>query len=272
MLAPWRLVLGLTLAVVEAGCAPAGPGYDALVAEGQDLMERGESGRALEVFIRAHRSHPDRMQPYVYIASLCAETGVPEVGIPILREAVAREDRNQGRYHFLLAVLLERADDPRAAEQSYRSCIELSPEFAPARANLGQLLFTGGRNREALEVMDTATRHFPDDSVLALQYAEMLLRAGRVDEAAGRVREILDAGQPPPQTHYLMGLIDLQRARYDDAREQLQEAVAEDPGDSRAWYQLANACDRLGDSSCEALALERFEKAFRRGLGDGAVD
>jgi predicted Zn-dependent protease len=260
------------MAVTGTGCAPGRPGYDALVAEGRTLMERGEAGRALEVFIRAQQSHPDRKEPYVYIASLCERLGLPEVGIPILQEAVGRDDPNRARYHFMLAVLLESADEPREAEESYRSCIELAPGFAPAWANLGQLLFTGGRNREALELMDETTRRFPGDPVLRLQYAEMLLRDGSVDEAERRVREILDSGQAPPQSHYLMGLIDLQRARYDDARDRLERAVAEDPDDPRAWYQLANACGRSGDSSCEALALERFATAFRRGLGGGSVD
>jgi tetratricopeptide (TPR) repeat protein len=261
------VVMGLGL-----GCAPGRPGYDALVAEGRTLMERGEAERALEVFIRAQQGHPDRNEPYVYIASLCESLGLPEVGIPILKAAVARDDPNRARYHFMLAVLLESAGKPRDAEQSYRSCIELDPGFAPARANLGQLLFTGGRNREALELMDETTRRFPGDPVLRLQHAEMLLRDGRIDEAERRVVEILDSGQAPPQSHYLMGLIDLQRARYDAARKRLERAVAEDPDDLRAWYQLANACGRSGDSSCEALALARFEAVFRRGLSGGSVD
>ena len=260
------------MVVMGMGCASGRPGHDALVAEGRTLMERGEAGRALEVFIRAQQANPDRNEPYVYIASLCESLGLPEVGIPILREAVGRDDPNRARYHFMLAVLLESADRPRDAEQSYRSCIELDPGFAPARANLGQLLFTGGRNLEALELMDETTRRFPGDPVLRLQYAEMLLRDGRIDEAEERVVEILDSGQAPPQSHYLMGLIDLQRARYNAARERLERAVAEDPDDLRAWYQLANACGRSGDGSCEARALGRFEAAFRRGLGGGSVD
>jgi len=260
------------MAVVGTGCAPGAPGYDALVAEGRTLMERGEARPALEVFLRAQQNHPEREEPYVYIASLCETLGIPEVGIPVVREALSRDDPNRARYHFMLGVLLESADDPRGAEESYRGCIELDPGFAPARANLAQLLFTGGRNREALDLMEETTRSFPGDPVLRLQYAEMLLRDGDIDEAERGVREILDSGQAPSQSHYLMGLIDLQRARYDDARERLEKAVAEDPDDPRAWYQLANACGRSGDSSCEALALERFDTAFRRGLGDGSVD
>jgi hypothetical protein len=45
--------------------------------------------------------------------------------------------------------------------------------------------------------------------------------------------------------------------------------VEEDPEDMRAWYQLANACARLGDAVCETRALEAFEKIFRREVGDG---
>lgn len=242
------------------------------MAEGRALAQRGEPARALDVFLRARESQPQRKDPYIRIASLCEALGVPEVGIPLLREAVALDDDNRGRYHFMLAILLEAADDPRAAEESYRSCIALEPDFAPARANLGQLLFRGGRSREALELMAETTRRFPSDPVLRLQYAEMLLRDGAVDEAEAQVRGILDAGDPPPQSHYLMGLIDLQRHRYEEARTRLQRAVQEEPDDMRAWYQLANACGRLLDRECESRALEEFERIFRRDVGGGSVN
>jgi tetratricopeptide (TPR) repeat protein len=240
--------------------------------EGRSLAQRGEARQALEVFIRAQRRYPEQKEPYVYIASLCETLGLPEVGIPVLREAVDRDDENRAPYHFMLAVLLESTDERRTAEESYRRCIELDPDFAPARANLGQLLFTAGRNREALTLMRETTRRFPEDPVLRLQYAEMLLRDGSVGEAERLVRRIVGSGDPPPQSHYLMGLIDLQRARYDDARKRLERAVDQDPEDLRAWYQLANACARMDDRACELRALERFEMAFRRDLGGRSVD
>jgi tetratricopeptide (TPR) repeat protein len=259
----------LWVIVTTAACGPEASSYERLMAEGRAQVQRGEPGRALETFLRAQQSQPERKEPYVRIAGLCEALGLPEVGIPVLREAVALDDDNRGPYHFMLAVLLEAADDPRAAEGSYRSCIEMEPDFLPARANLGQLLFRSGRNREALELMAETTRRFPGDPVPRLQYAEMLLRDGSVDDAEALVRELLVSGDPPPQTHYLMGLIDLQRNRWEEARERLESAVQEEPEEMRAWYQLANACGRLGDRPCESRALAEFERLFRRDLGDG---
>ena len=48
------------MVVMGMGCAPGRPGHDALMAEGRTLMEHGEAGRALEVFIRAQQAKPDR--------------------------------------------------------------------------------------------------------------------------------------------------------------------------------------------------------------------
>jgi hypothetical protein len=39
----------------------------------------------------------------------------------------------------------------------------------------------------------------------------------------------------------------------------------------RAWYQLANACDRLADAGGRRRALERFDALLRRALGGGTA-
>jgi predicted Zn-dependent protease len=264
-----RGALALSLLATVPACGPGAGGYDDLMAEGRSRLERGEARRALDAFLRAQRLRPQRREPYVQVASLCERLGLPEVGIPVLEAAVERDDEHRVAYRFMLAVLQEGADRRREAEAGYRACIDLDPEFAPARANLGQLLFTSGQNGEAIEVMEEAVRRFPRDLVVRLQYAEMLLRDGDVDGAERAMAEVLASDDPPRQSHYLMGLIDLRRDRSGAAREQLERAVAADPNDSRAWYQLARACGLLGDRGCESRALARFETIFRGSLPAG---
>jgi Flp pilus assembly protein TadD len=241
------------------------------MAEGQTLMDGGRAREALDAFMRAQRARPDRREPYMLIAGLCESAGMPDVGIPVLRQAVERGDENQAAYSFMLAVLLERADDREGAEGAYRDAIRLDPTFAPAYGNLGQFLFTGGRNREALEIMHQASERFPGYALLGLQYAELLLRDGRLDAAEPVARAIVESRNPPPQSHYLMGLIHLQRGENGAARTRLETATRLDPEDARAWYQLANACDRLGDPGGSARALTEFEALYRRDLGERAV-
>ena len=67
-----------------------------------------------------------------------------------------------------------------------------------------------------------------------------------------------------------MGLVDLERDRADDARVQLERAAERDPDNLRAWYQLANACDRVGDDAGRDRALRRFDPLLRGAVGAGS--
>jgi tetratricopeptide (TPR) repeat protein len=262
--------LGGTAWLLVSGCGPGTAGsYEALIDEGQASLSRGEPDAALERFRLAQRVRPDRKEPYVYIGGICESRETPRVGIPILRDAVARNDENRATYHFLLAVLLELADDRTEAEHHYRECLRLQPDFAPAWANLGQFLFTAGRDAEALDLLASAEERFPEEHRIRLQYSEILMRVGRLDDAERLARRVLEQEEPPVGSHYLMGLIALERRRADDARTHLARATERDPGNYRAWYQLANACDRLGDLATRDEALRRFEPLLRAAASPG---
>lgn len=253
------------------GCGRESDRYAALLAEGEALMAAGRARPALERFLLAQKAAPERKEAYLRIGAICEQERIPRRGIPVLREAVARNDDNRATYRFLLAVLDEMADERVEAEESYRDCIRLDPDFFPAYGNLGQFLFTAGRNREALALMADATDRFAGNRLLELQYAEILMRTGNLEEAERRTRKLLAGADPPTEGHYLMGLIDLQRGRLDEARLRLETATELEPDNMRAWYQLANACDRLADAGGRRRALERFDALLRRALGGGTA-
>jgi len=253
------------------GCGSDAERYEALIAEGDAFHAGGQPGPALERFFLAQKASPERKEAYIRIGAMCEAERIPRRGMPVLREAVARNDENRAAYRFLLAVLAEMADERFEAEASYRDCIDLDPSFAPAYGNLGQFLFTAGRHREALELMAEATDRFRGNRRLELQYAEILMRTGHLEDAERRTRALLEGTDPPSEGHYLMGLIDLQLGRLGDARRRLETATQIEPDNLRAWYQLANACDRIADAAGRKRALERFEALYRRALDGGTA-
>src|SRR5512146_1753356 len=74
-----------------------------------------------------------------------------------------------------------------------REAVALSPDNAPLRRHLGDLLSATGRHEEALEEYREALALEPSDE-LRLALARAFLSLGRTGEAAVLVDVVLDAG------------------------------------------------------------------------------
>jgi tetratricopeptide (TPR) repeat protein len=85
--------------------------------------------------------------------------------------------------HHALGVLEDRLGDVAAAEKHYRAALKVDPGFAPARANLGRLLFDRGRYDDAREQFERLTEAAPDSELGWIGLCESLFRLGREEDA-----------------------------------------------------------------------------------------
>lgn len=121
---------------------------EALVNLGLVEAERGNFARARQLFLRAQRLNPDVAQP-----------------------------------HHGLGLLAEREHRPDRAGEHYRDALRVDPGFAPARANLGRLLFEGGKLEAARIQFQRLIEIAPDDPSGFVGLAETLIRLGRIAES-----------------------------------------------------------------------------------------
>lgn len=87
------------------------------------------------------------------------------------------------------------ADDPAAAEASYRSALRLDAAHACSATNLAALLCAAGRCEQALEVCEAALAHWPGDTLLLFNKAVALEDLGRVFDALATYEQCI-AQQP----------------------------------------------------------------------------
>jgi tetratricopeptide (TPR) repeat protein len=116
--------------------------------------------------------------------------------------------------------------DPRGAETAYRHALALAPDHVYAAVNLGALLCDAGRCREAIEVLEQAIRHQPEEPLLHFNAAIALEDLHRLGEAL---------------------------ARYD-------RALALAPDFADAHHNAAKLCEKLGDRQ----GALRHYSAYRR--------
>jgi len=111
--------------------------------------------------------------------------------------------------------------------ETLRQAVSLSPENAPLRQHLGDLLAAAGRNEEALEEYRAALALDPSDE-LRLAVARAFLSLGRTGEAAVLVDVVLEAEGSSGPALVLKSRLLLNEGDLDGAREAYRQALALD--------------------------------------------
>jgi tetratricopeptide (TPR) repeat protein len=125
--------------------------------------------------------------------------GQSEAAVGYLRKSIELAPENAALHAKLGIALLElstasaapRSGDPAAgAEEQFRAAIRLSPGLAPAHLNLGLLMASSGRSREAIEEFEAAVKYGPDDVQARFQLAEALRKNGRAQDALAHYDQV----------------------------------------------------------------------------------
>jgi SpoVK/Ycf46/Vps4 family AAA+-type ATPase len=111
--------------------------------------------------------------------------------------------------------------------ETLRQAVSVSPENAPLRRHLGDLLTAAGRHEEAVEQYREALALDPSDE-LRLLLARAFLSLGRTGEAAVLADVVLDAGGPAAPALVLRSRLLLNEGDLDGARDAYRRAVAMD--------------------------------------------
>jgi arylsulfatase A-like enzyme/tetratricopeptide (TPR) repeat protein len=166
--------------------------------------------------------------------------------------------------HQWMAICYVRLGEQDAALKETAAALALDPGSTDSRVLRGGILASRGQYDEAVRELSTALDTDPAKNVIRLDLAKVLDEAGRHDEAAREYAVIL--AQQPQDAAALTGLGAL-RAKQGNLQEGidlLRRAVAVDPANDRARFDLAQAFERLG--SREAAAKE-----YRRLLDQAAT-
>jgi len=193
--------------------------------------------------------------------------GAPELALPIARELYKLGRFDEARAHAEMAV----AADPAGASEVLASIALVRKDADTAlammrragrakeafRRDLARLLAENGRTQEALEVLGPLAGKDADAATLTTT-AHALSDAGRHQEAAGLLEQVLAADPKNAQAHELLGVVYLRLERPRDARVQLEQALALNRRLPSAWNTLGVALYTLEGP---AAALEAWRQA-----------
>ena len=144
------------------------------------------------------------------------------------------------------------------------SVLEIGHQRVPESSLIQRLkanLLAARNVPQALLVYEALLEETPDDDDLRLDYAQLLMRAGKRAEARAQLERLLDGGSNQANVFLLYGLLNLQENRFTPAQEALVEAVRLDDGNPEAWAELGRLWERQGEWN---RALESLRHAVER--------
>jgi len=166
--------------------------------------------------------------------------------------------------------------------QAFTLAVIVSGGGALARADgdaaywfaLGQLLSAEGQVDEALEAFDRAIAAAPDEPVLRVERAEVLMRLGRLEQAAMEAAEAVRLAPEEPDALRARGRIEMIRSERDAAAlraaiDSFERLVELDRQDVEALASLGQL--RLAEGN-PALAVEPLTEALRLRPGQPTLE
>jgi predicted Zn-dependent protease len=184
---------------------------------------------------------PDDMYAFM-AARLAAERGEFSRALDLLGELIEKRP-NDPILRYERAEMYASAAKLEKAITELREVVKLSPKFYEAQRLLGRILIdtSGGDKKkvdEALIYLDAAYRLQPSDLGTGLALVQIHLAAGRAEEAEKVLGELAESSPDNRTVNYQYSQLLMKAGRGQEAKPYLERVVAADPLFGPAVFQL----------------------------------
>jgi tetratricopeptide (TPR) repeat protein len=217
----------------------------------------GEVERSEETLNRALHIAPSDANVWFQYGMLDAGLGRTGSAIEKVRKAVALNPDVPEAYTSLTGLLLA-TGQLDAAEAAVRKALDIDPYDAAAYDAAGRVLASKGQTPEAVFDFAKATRFREGYGPYLYDYALMLVRLNRLDEAQQPAEAAVQGDPDFAAGHELLGSLLARKSRLAEAAGEYQRAVQLQPDFSRAQLDLGLVLAAQGDL---AGASEHLRKA-----------
>lgn len=145
------------------------------------------------------------------------------------------------------------------AEAAFRHILELQPDSAAARCNLGTVLLDLGRFDEAFASFQRALDANPNLAEAHYAMGNVFIALGRFEAAAESFRRALDLNPDLAEAHFNRGEALARLDRMEDAAASYRRALDLKP-------DFARALDKLGRTHLDSGRMDEAAEHFRRAL------
>ena len=187
-----------------------------------------------------------------------------DIAINILKGQLETNPTN-ARTHYLLGTIYDDKGDTELAVASFKNCLEINPDFDPARETLLQVYQRVGLSQQAVDLLEETLKQMPssnDYNTIGVMY----YRTGEIDQSITAFRKSLKMNpyDPTPRNNLYQifrerGIEALNVKAYQKAAMYFGEALQFKPEDALLYRLMGDAYARDGDLKS---AIAQYRRAF----------
>jgi tetratricopeptide (TPR) repeat protein len=212
--------------------------------QGRALHEQGRLEEARSLYKKVILRDPKHFGALYLLGLLCARTGQGELGVSLMKRAMAVRPGIAGTHGELGDVLRDMGRHEEAVA-NYDRAISLNPDYFDAHNNRGLSLQALGRWQEALASYEAAIRFRTDLAQPYYNRGVALQALGRIEEALASYSRTLLLDPRSFSAHYHRGELFAVLRRHDEALASFEDAIALKPDYVEAWANRAAALGHL---------------------------
>ena len=187
-----------------------------------------------------------------------------DVAIDILQKQL-KINPADARAHYLLGTIYKDRENTKLAAASFKSCLEINPNYHPARETLLQLYQKVGLSQQAVDLLEETLEHIPSSNEYNT-IGVMYYRNGEIDQSIDAFRKSLEMNpyDPTPRNNLYQifrerGIKALNLRAYDEAASYFGEALQFKPDDAVLYRLMGDGYARDGNLK---NAIAQYRKAF----------
>lgn len=222
---------------------------DRLFREGQTLLSRGDSRKAMEKFKGAISAERGNRQYRLSLAEVQIAAGDTTAARDVLN-GLLQSDPGDGRTNLLMARVLRKEENTAPAISYYRRAIYGQWQPDPAQSRLAvryeliDLLARQDAKQDLLAELLPLDEQAPHDVATRLRIGRLFLTAGTPTRAAEVFREILHDHPADAGAQGGLGQAEFDQGHYRIAQRHLQAALRLSPADATLQRSIG-LCDEL---------------------------
>jgi tetratricopeptide (TPR) repeat protein len=225
----------------------------------------GKTKEAYDSLRTATQLEPSDEANYVDLVTLCIEHRNYDLAVEIARIGLTRLPESE-RLHLELGVVLAMKTQMEEAHQEFELAANLAPARSLPHVALALVSMQMNRADEAVQLLRKRVQQFPDDYLALWFLGEALNRSGVVhgspgqNEAVAALERSVQLDPNISQSQELLGKLLARDERFEEAVVHLERAIALEPSNVAAIYQLAQVYKRKGDKSRANELFARVSK------------